>query len=205
MTDHVVEEIDMLYWDAGALDVEAEAEAAMEAGEDSNILYVGDDLTLDKYTIPPLTLHPATNLTLPRNISKLPSTWDTSADPPSNSTNDEDTPIDQDDYITALTHLQSLSAQRLTLQQKLNTYRTLLTLLEPYRKPKENIQPNLIGVGRDVPLAAELTKVRTLAIRVAGRIGEKYGDVQVPASAEDEDVDMEQDGKKKLDGILASW
>jgi hypothetical protein len=62
-------------------------------------------------------------------------------------------------------------------------------------------------VWREAPLAPELAKTRTLAIRVAGRVSEKYGDVQVPATAE-EDTDMsglEDDGKKKLDKILAGW
>ena len=37
MTDHVVEEIDMLYWDAGALDVEAEAEAPEGRQEEGRV------------------------------------------------------------------------------------------------------------------------------------------------------------------------
>jgi hypothetical protein len=92
------------------------------------------------------------------------------------------------------------------MQQKLTTYRTLLALLEPYRKPKKNIQPNL--VWNDTPLAPELKKTRTLAIRVAGRVGEKYGQVQVPSSVEEDedgDVEMGDDGKEKLDKILAGW
>jgi hypothetical protein len=93
------------------------------------------------------------------------------------------------------------------LQNKLNTYRTLLSLLEPYRKPKENIQPNL--VWKDSPLAPELTKLRTLAIRVAGRVGERFGDAQVPSPTEDEeDIDMEglrDEGKRKVDRMLDSW
>ena len=105
--------------------------------------------------------------------------------------------------MDAMTRLQDLAARRLTMQQKLNTYRTLLSLLEPYRNPQENIQPNLIT--RDAPVAPELTKMRTLAIRVAGRIGEKFKDAQVP-STEEEDVDMaEVNGNDKLDKILATW
>lgn len=111
--------------------------------------------------------------------------------------------MNQDSYIEATARLQDLSARRLTLQQKLTTYQTLLSLLEPYRKPQENIQPNL--VGRDAPLATELTKTRTLAIRVAGRVGEKYGDVQIPATAEDEEMDLSEDGNAKLDKILSTW
>jgi hypothetical protein len=184
MMEHVVEQIDQLYWESGTQEVDDEdADAATELMEDGNELYHSDDLTADE------------------NIAKLPTIWDTSADLTSSS----ERSVDQDDYTSAIAHLQNLSAQRLMLQNKLNTYRTLLSLLEPYRKPKESIQPNL--VWREAPLAPELAKTRTLAIRVAGRVSEKYGDVQVPATAE-EDMDMsglEDDGKKKLDKILAGW
>jgi hypothetical protein len=181
MMDHIVQQIDEFYWESGAREIDEDADEAPE--DDSNTLYQNDNLTLDE------------------NIAKLPTVWDTSADP----TSSRD--ISQDDYTTALARLQDLSAQRLALQTKLSTYRTLLTLLEPYRKPKENIQPNL--VWRDTPLAPELAKMRTLAIRVAGRVGERFGDVQVPATADEEgDVDMVElqgSGKKKLDAILAGW
>ena len=184
MMEHVVEQIDQLYWESGAQEVDDEdSDAATELMEDSNELYHSDDLTVDE------------------NIAKLPTTWDTSAD----LTSPSERSVDQDDYTSAIAHLQSLSAQRLMLQNKLNTYRTLLSLLEPYRNPKESIQPNL--VWREAPLAPELAKTRTLAIRVAGRVSEKFGDVQVPATAE-EDVDMDglqDEGKKKLDKILANW
>ncbi|KAF2792936.1 hypothetical protein K505DRAFT_306760 [Melanomma pulvis-pyrius CBS 109.77] len=184
MTEHVVEQIDVLYWEAGAADIEADADTAIDVGgEDKSTLYQSDDLTLDK------------------NISKLPATWDTSADilPAS-----DDEVIDQDAYIHAVARLQGLSARRLTLEQKLNTYRTLLSLLEPYRKPKENIQPNL--VGRDGPLVSELMKTRTLAIRVTGRVVEKFGEVEVPEIAQHEDMEMAEDNEKaKLEQIMASW
>ncbi|KAH6625148.1 kinetochore Sim4 complex subunit Fta4 [Boeremia exigua] len=182
MIDHIVDQIDELYWQSGARDIDDEDDDAAPE-DDGNTLYQNDNLTLDE------------------NIAKLPNVWDTSSD----STTSRD--VDQDDYTAALARLQDLSAQRLSLQTKLTTYRTLLSLLEPYRKPKENIQPNL--VWRDAPLAPELAKTRTLAIRVAGRVGEKLGDVQVPATAdEDGDVDMlalKGQGKKKLDAILAGW
>lgn len=181
MMEHIVEQIDQLYWESGARDVDDEG--VDEAVEDSNPLYQNENLTVDE------------------NIAKLPTVWDTSADPASSRD------VDHDDYTTALARLQDLSAQRLALQNKLSTYQTLLTLLEPYRKPKENIQPNL--VWRDAPLAPELLKTRTLAIRVAGRVEEKFGNVQVPATADDdEDVDMtslQDQSRVKLDRILAGW
>jgi hypothetical protein len=135
-----------------------------------------------------------------RHIAKLPATWDISEDQTTASDVED---VDQDTYINAVSRLQDLSARRLNLQQKLNTYRTLLSLLGPFRKPQENIQPNL--VTRDAPLGPELTKTRTLAIRVAGRVSERFGDVQVP-STEEEDVEMaEDDSNAKLHKILSTW
>jgi len=182
MIEHVVEQIDTLYWESGAQHVDDEdTQAASDTHEDDvNALYQGDDLTLDE------------------NIAKLPATWH-GRDATGNTT--------QDEYLSSVSRLQELSAHRQTLQNRLDTYRTLLSLLEPYRAPKENIQPNL--VWRDAPLAPELTKTRTLAIRVAARIEERFGHVQIPATAEDEeDVDMEDLGnqrQRKVDAVLASW
>ncbi|ORX92438.1 kinetochore Sim4 complex subunit Fta4 [Clohesyomyces aquaticus] len=181
----VVEQIDDLYWVAGAATLDQNSETTTDVGgDDADTLYQGDDLTLDK------------------NISKLPPTWDTSADP-----DDEEEGVSQDDYMTAVTRLQDLSAKRLTVEQKLNTFRTLLSLLEPYRNPQENVQPNI--VTQKGPLGQDLMKTKTLAIRVAGRVNEKFGNVQVAATAEEdegEDVEMGgDDGKSKLGQILEGW
>ncbi|KAH7068136.1 kinetochore complex Fta4 of Sim4 subunit, or CENP-50-domain-containing protein [Paraphoma chrysanthemicola] len=185
MIEHVVEQVDKMYWESGAQEIDDEIDASTDVTEDANTIYQNDDLTQEE------------------NITKLPRLWDTSADP----TSSRDSDVTQDDYLASVSRLQDLSARRQTLQNKLNTYRTLLSLLEPYRKPKENIQPNL--VWKDSPLAPELAKTRTLAIRVAGRVEEKFGDVQVPASADDDDdVDMEDlqnECKKKVEGVLANW
>lgn len=49
MTDHVVEQIDMLYWEAGAPALDDEPDLNMDGGfEDPATLYKGDDLTVDK-------------------------------------------------------------------------------------------------------------------------------------------------------------
>jgi len=142
------------------------------------------------------------HLTQRRNISKLPVSWDTSEEElPA----DGDT-VEHDDYTSALARLQDLSAKRLTLQQKLSTYRTLLSLLEPYKNPQSTVQPNL--VTREAPLAAQLAKTRTLAIRVAGRVGEKYGDSSDLESYGERDQAMlmnEEDGKARLNSILSAW
>ncbi|KAF1972559.1 hypothetical protein BU23DRAFT_467820 [Bimuria novae-zelandiae CBS 107.79] len=182
MTEHVVEHIDAFYWDSGTRDVDDEtADATTDAADEGTAIAQNDDLTQDSC------------------IAKLPARWDTSSDPrPSPSDL-----VDQDDYLSAVTRLQTLSAQRLTLQQKLNTYRTLLALLEPYRKPKDNVQPNL--VWKQTPLADELGKTRTLAIRVAGRVEERFGDIEVPATADDGDIKIEENGVEKVKNVLASW
>ncbi|CAN9244632.1 unnamed protein product [Alternaria alternata] len=180
MIGHVVEQIDILYWESGAHHADdEEVNPPSDAHEDdTHALYQNDDLTLDE------------------NIAKLPTTWP-----------DRDAEITQDQYLSSVSRLQELSARRQTLQNRLDTYRTLLSLLEPYRNPKENIQPNL--VWKDAPLAPELTKTRTLAIRVAARVEEKFGNVEVPSTAEDdESVDMEgleSEGRRRVDKVLESW
>ncbi|KAH7385962.1 kinetochore complex Fta4 of Sim4 subunit, or CENP-50-domain-containing protein [Pyrenochaeta sp. MPI-SDFR-AT-0127] len=188
MIEHVVEQIDTLYWENGAQQTDdEEGDTAADDVEDANTLYQTDDLTLDE------------------NIAKLPTVFPSSTFASSTYSAEA-----QDEYLSAVSRLQSLSAHRQTLQNRLTTYNTLLSLLEPYRNPKENIQPNL--VWKDAPLAPELAKVRTLAIRVAGRIGERWGDVQVPATAEEDDEEMDvhidelgSERKKKVDDVLASW
>ncbi|KAF2199467.1 hypothetical protein GQ43DRAFT_352033, partial [Delitschia confertaspora ATCC 74209] len=147
---HVADQIDTLYWNSAAPELEIQGDSALDTEADDGTLYEGDDLSLG------------------RNIEKLPTSWDASEESPAS---DEDNAIDQDAYASALTRLQDLSTRRLTLQHKLTTYRTLLSLLEPYRNPQETVQPNL--VTRDGPLATELGRTRKLAIRVAGRVGEK--------------------------------
>lgn len=182
MIEHIVTQIDTLYWDSGAPEEPDTTEADTSTVDNASTLFQTDDLTLDA------------------NITKLPTTW------PGN-----DASISQDTYLSSVSRLQELSARRQALQNKLSTYRTLLTLLEPYRRPKEDVQPNL--VWKDTPLAPELMKMRTLAIRVAGRVSERFGDVQVPATAEEDgegDVDMKglderEKNRRKVARVLDDW
>ena len=72
-------------------------------------------------------------------------------------------------------------------------------------------------MGRDVPLAAELGKTRTLAIRVAGRVQEKWGDGEFAngvVDREDVEANEEEDGnvvmirdegRSKLKEIMMGW
>ena len=63
-----------------------------------------------------------------------------------------------------------------------------------------------------MPLAVELGKTRTLAIRVAGRVQERWGDetsadgVVVDEEERDGDVVMIRDeGRRKLKEIMMGW
>lgn len=47
-------------------------------------------------------------------------------------------------------------------------YKQLEALLEPFKNPQENIQPNLLT--RDGELVREIDKMRMLVARVAGRV-----------------------------------
>jgi hypothetical protein len=49
MMDHIVEQIDLLYWEAGTAALDTEPDTVTDTGgEDNDTLYRGDDLTLDK-------------------------------------------------------------------------------------------------------------------------------------------------------------
>ncbi|KAJ6145751.1 hypothetical protein N7470_009646 [Penicillium chermesinum] len=74
--------------------------------------------------------------------------------------------------------LVSLDQQRQQKQRRLGQLRYLQKLLEPFNKPQENIQPNL--VTRDGELAQELERMRMLVARVGGRIAQQKprGDIQ---------------------------
>ncbi|EON64039.1 hypothetical protein W97_03269 [Coniosporium apollinis CBS 100218] len=147
---HIAEQIDKLYWEAGAPDPHAD-EALSQSG-----ITPDDDLTSDE------------------TISRLPETWEESSP---RETEDAD---GNEIYASLLTNLHALSARRAALRKKIQQYRHLQSLLEPFKDPHENIQPNL--VTRDAALATELTKMRTLSARVAGRvagIGEAGGGAEI--------------------------
>ena len=64
--------------------------------------------------------------------------------------------------------LQSMSAQRTQLRQKLEFYGLLRKQIEMLRRPNDSVQPNL--VTRDGVLVDELSKSKMLGIGVAGRV-----------------------------------
>ncbi|KAJ9638923.1 hypothetical protein H2201_004551 [Coniosporium apollinis] len=157
---HVAEQIDKLYWEAGAPEFYADETPSQ------NGVKQYDDLTSDEI------------------IFTLPETWEES------SIEEIENAEDMEAYTSLLSNLRSLSARRAALRRKIQQYRHLQSLLYPFKDPHENIQPNL--VTRDAVLAAELTKMRTLSARVAGRvagIGEARGGAEIGGSDE-----MEWDG-----------
>ncbi|KAL5002524.1 kinetochore Sim4 complex subunit Fta4 [Aspergillus recurvatus] len=66
--------------------------------------------------------------------------------------------------------LANLDNQRQQRQRRLDQLRLLQRLLEPFREPHTNVQPNL--VTRDGELVRELEKMRMLVARVSGRIAQ---------------------------------
>ncbi|KAL3480291.1 kinetochore Sim4 complex subunit Fta4 [Aspergillus californicus] len=77
---------------------------------------------------------------------------------------------DQLRYKRLRARLASLDNLRQKRQRRLDQLRQLQHLLEPFREPQENVQPNL--ATRDGELVRELEKMRMLVARVSGRIGQ---------------------------------
>ncbi|EDN04780.1 predicted protein [Histoplasma mississippiense (nom. inval.)] len=65
--------------------------------------------------------------------------------------------------------LLELDKQRKKQQERLTQYRLLRELLEPFKDPQINIQPNL--VTRDSPLGQEIDRMRMLVAKVTSRVG----------------------------------
>jgi negative regulator of sigma E activity len=77
--------------------------------------------------------------------------------------------------------LVELDGQRQQRQQRLAQYKQLEALLQPFKDPQKNLQPNL--VTRDGELIQELDKMRMLVARVAGRLSQSKGIQQGDESA----------------------
>ncbi|KAI9812899.1 MAG: hypothetical protein M1827_004417 [Pycnora praestabilis] len=137
---HVAEQIDALYWAAGAVDSD---------------IRVGGEEVLEK----------GVDLTANDNIAKLPEEWP--ADQVSNEA-DLERYHNLRRYEQLQARLKELSAQRQAQQQKMAQYKHLQRLLEPLKDPQKNVQPNL--VTRDGELGPELDRMRMLMARVAGKV-----------------------------------
>ncbi|EEA25710.1 hypothetical protein TMatcc_006059 [Talaromyces marneffei ATCC 18224] len=81
---------------------------------------------------------------------------------------DNVSPEEKERYKLLYERLVALDNKRQEKQRQLAQYKQLEALLEPFKNPQENIQPNLIT--RDGELVREIDKMRMLVARVAGRV-----------------------------------
>ncbi|ODH38384.1 hypothetical protein ACO22_02383 [Paracoccidioides brasiliensis] len=109
-----------------------------------------------------LVVEKGTDLTNSKSIARLPENW----------REDGDEDIGQDDklrYEHLHQRLIELDNQRKQQQERLAQYKQLRELLEPFKDPQVNIQPNL--VTRDSLLGQEIDRMRMLVAKVTSRVG----------------------------------
>jgi hypothetical protein len=94
--------------------------------------------------------------------------------------------------------LTELSARRRDAQQKLVQYRQLQKLLEPFQKPQETVQPNL--VTKDGQLGKELDRMRLLLARVSGRVESLPADM-APGGDSDHSMEIPTEDEKVMNII----
>ena len=159
---HVAEQIDALYW-------KVVSENDMQADQDSVIVTKGTDLTQPEY-VPTVSVQYISRalLTPYRNIKSLPEDYSDLHIHPDASSNFSESEATR--YKDLYDRLASLAEQRGQQQQRLERYKQLQTLLEPFTNAQENVQPNL--VTRDGELGKELERMRILLARVTGRVSE---------------------------------
>jgi hypothetical protein len=157
---HVAEQIDALYW-------KVVSENDMQTDQDSVI--VTKDLTQPEY-VPTVSVQGISRalLTTYRNIRSLPEDYSDLHIHPDASSNFSESEAAR--YKDLYDRLVSLAEQRDQQQQRLERYKQLQTLLEPFTNAQENVQPNL--VTRDGELGKELERMRILLARVTGRVSE---------------------------------
>lgn len=102
-------------------------------------------------------------------------------------------------YEQLQARLVALSAERQALRRKSAQYKHLQQLLEPFKDPQVNVQPNL--VTKDGELGKELDRMRVLIARVASGMVKlkESGDV---SPQKQEEVHRELSSEEKLAAIL---
>ncbi|KAL2364903.1 hypothetical protein RJZ56_002165 [Blastomyces dermatitidis] len=133
-----------------------------------------------------LVVEKGTDLTNSRSIARLPKQWR------------EDADIDEDDklrYERLYQRLLELDNQRKKQQERLAQYKQLAELLEPFKDPQMNIQPNL--VTRDSPLGQEIDRMRMLVAKVTSRVGRAGRNVELEGNSQPMD-----DPETKLSSVL---
>lgn len=78
--------------------------------------------------------------------------------------------------------LLELDSQRKKQHERLAQYKQLKELLEPFKDPQVNIQPNL--VTRDSPLGQEIDRMRMLVAKVTSRIGRAGRSVELEGTSQ---------------------
>lgn len=167
-TRHVAEQIDVLYWNSVSEGGIGSAETDFESGL--------------------LPVKKTTDLTDEESLSSLPSNLEQLI-PADSSSSQPYTPSDSAAYSTALTRLSSLHARHTAIQNKLNQLKALKALLEPYKEPQKNIQPNL--VTRNGDLGKELDRMRVLIARVTAAVAAKQQANENGANGEGRDGDLD--------------
>ncbi|QSS59490.1 hypothetical protein I7I51_08925 [Histoplasma capsulatum] len=109
-----------------------------------------------------LVIEKGTDLSNSMSIARLPEKW-------SDDGNDDVGEDDRVRYEQLRLRLLELDKQRKKQQERLTQYRLLRELLEPFKDPQINIQPNL--VTRDSPLGQEIDRMRMLVAKVTSRVG----------------------------------
>ncbi|KKZ62332.1 hypothetical protein EMCG_03250 [[Emmonsia] crescens] len=120
-----------------------------------------------------LVVEKGTDLTNSRSIARLPEKWR------------DDDEIDEDDklrYQQLHRRLLELDSQRKKQQDRLAQYKQLKELLEPFKDPQMNIQPNL--VTRDSPLGQEIDRMRMLVAKITSRIGRAGRSVELEGASQ---------------------
>ncbi|EEQ86964.1 uncharacterized protein BDCG_02084 [Blastomyces dermatitidis ER-3] len=133
-----------------------------------------------------LVVEKGTDLTNSRSIARLPKQWR------------EDADIDEDDklrYEQLYQRLLELDNQRKKQQERLAQYKQLAELLEPFKDPQMNIQPNL--VTRDSPLGQEIDRMRMLVAKVTSRVSRAGRNVELEGNSQPMD-----DPETKLSSVL---
>jgi hypothetical protein len=92
--------------------------------------------------------------------------------------------------------LLELDAERKQTQQRLAQYKQLGKLLDPFKDPQTNIQPNL--VTRDGQLGEELDRMRMLVAKISRRIEES----KKVAAVSDQHQKLSTDPDTKLSALL---
>ena len=175
---HIAEQIETLFWN----EVLEERDALQ--GEDGNAAatVVRRDLNLCSASSGTAGSQNAIEKELPEHWTDVvvPSLTDPEEEPDNE---DEATSEEAAQYAALRSQLLDLTAQRNAAAQKVTQYRQLQILLQPFEKPQEIIQPNL--VTKDGELSKEMERMRSLLVRVRARMGEHHN--RPPESSDGEE------------------